>query len=254
MKPLVIARCGDSECFPENTLPAFESAIKKGADAVEFDVHQTSDGGLIVHHFYNLGSSDNGAGLVCEHTLAELKSLDSGSWFAPEFAGLQKPTLEEVLELCKGKVRLEIEVKSSGLDALEQIIGELERFKVIDGVELTTAHYPLLLHAEKLNPRLCTGTFFYGPPDWMPLRLAQQHSFDWSQQLDIQVVHIADSLLTADFIEVLHQKAFRVHGSNLDNEEQIRRGLSLGIDGFSTGSLSKALKIRGEDTLRPKLG
>jgi glycerophosphoryl diester phosphodiesterase len=242
IKPLVIARCGDSESFPENTLLAFESAIKKGADGVEFDVHQTKDGEFIVHHFYNLGSSDNGTGLVHEHTLAELRSLDSGSWVSPTYAGLQKPNLAQVLELCRGRVRLELEVKSSSLDALKQIIKTLENFKMMDDVELTTAHHPLLFHAKRINPLLSTGTFFYRPPDWMPLRLAQQHVLDWATQLDIHVVHLEDRLATVEFIDKLHQKKLKVHGSNFDSAEQIRQGITQGVDGFSTGSLDMALR------------
>jgi glycerophosphoryl diester phosphodiesterase len=249
MKPLVIARCGDSEYFPENTLPAFESAIKKGADGIEFDVHQTSDGELVVHHFYNLGSSDNGTGLVHEHTLAELKTLDSGSWFSQKFAGLQKPTLAEVLELCKGKVRMELEVKSSGLDALRQITEMLEGFNIIDDVELTTAHYPLLLQVKKINPGSRTGTFFYRQPDWMPLHLAQKHIVDWATQLGIQVVHADVSLLTPEFINHLQDSGLNIHASNLDSLEQINQGLDLGIDGFSTGYLTTALQARGDKSL-----
>ena len=70
MKPLVIARCDDSDGFPELTSPVFESAIKKGADGVELDVHLTTNDELIVDHFYNLGSSDKGTGLVGEHRLS----------------------------------------------------------------------------------------------------------------------------------------------------------------------------------------
>lgn len=246
MKPLIIARCGDSECFPENTLLAFESAIIKGADGVEFDVHLTTDNELIVHHFYNLGSSDNGIGLVGEHTLAELKSLDAGSWFSPRFEGLQKPTLVEVLELCKGKVRLEIELKDSSLNALHKVIQEIERFQLSDDVEITTAHYPLLVHVKKLNPHLSTGTFFLPPPDWMPLRLAQRHIIDWSLQLGIQVVHLNLALITPDFVDKLKQNNFIVYASNLDSVADILKALDFGIDVFSTSHLSTALRVRGD--------
>jgi glycerophosphoryl diester phosphodiesterase len=246
MKPLVIARCGDSECFPENTFAAFESAIRKGADGIELDVHLTTDNELIVHHFFNLGSSDNGLGLVGEHTLADLKSLDAGSWFSPEFAGLQKPTLAEVLELCKGKVRLEIELKDSSLNALSRVIREIEEFALSDDVEITTAHYPLLVEVKKLNPHLSTGTFFLPPPDWMPLRLAQQQIIDWSSQLDIQVVHLDLALITPEFVGKLKQNNFIVYGSNLDTVMDMQKAFDLGIDVFSTGHLSTALQVRDD--------
>ena len=112
--PLIIAHRGDMAHAPENTLAAFASAIAKGADGVELDVHLTADGELIVHHFFGLGFTNNGVGLVCERTLAELKALDAGSWFDAKFAGEKLPTLAEVFDLCKGKCRLEVDMKGSG--------------------------------------------------------------------------------------------------------------------------------------------
>jgi glycerophosphoryl diester phosphodiesterase len=243
-KPLVIARTGDIEHAPENTLPAFESAISKGADGIELDVHPTADAELVVHHYYRLGSTDNGEGLVCEHTLAELKALDSGSWFDVRFAGESKPTLREVFELCGGRTRFEIDVKGSSLAFLRQVLREIEEFELIREVELTTAHYPLLAHVKKLCPSLRTGTFFYQPPGWMPVRLAQKHTFDWAGLLDIDVVHLDAALITREFVDRLHQRGFAVHGSNLDSRAQIQRGLELGVDSFSTGSLEAALRLR----------
>lgn len=245
-KPLVIARTGDVEKAPENTLPAFESAISRGADGLELDVHLTVDGELVVHHFYNLGTTDNGEGLVSEHTLAELKALDSGSWFDRQFAGESKPTLSEVFELCRGKAKLEVDLKDSGIGFLGKVVEEVERFDLVGDVELTTAHYPLLTQIKKFNSELRTGTFFYEPPNWMPVRLAQTHILDWANLLGIAVVHLNIALITADFVDKLHRSNFIVYGSNLDSEEQIQRCLNLGIDSFSTGCLGVALQLRDE--------
>jgi glycerophosphoryl diester phosphodiesterase len=243
-KPLVIARTGDVERAPGNTLLAFESAISNGADGIELDVHPTADAELVVHHYYCLGSTDDGEGLVCEHTLAELQALDSGSWFEAGFAGESKPSLREVFELCRGRTRFEIDMKGSSLDFLRQVIGEIQQFELVDDVELTTAHYPLLTHVKRLCSRLRTGTFFYQPPDWMPVRLAQKHTLDWAKLLDIDVVHLNVALMTADFIDRLHQLGFLVYGSNLDSGAEIQRGLELGVDSFSTGCLETAVRLR----------
>jgi glycerophosphoryl diester phosphodiesterase len=243
-KPFVIACRGDRENAPENTIPAFESAISKGVDGVELDVHFTKDRELIVHHLFNLGATDNGKGIVCEHTLAELKALDSGGWFGEQFSGESKPTLGEALECCKGKIRLEIDMKDSGLDFLQKVIQEVERFDLVDEVELTTAHYPLLAHAKKINPFLRTGTFFYKPEDWMPVRLAQKHISDWAELLRIDVAHLNIALITPNFVEKLHESGFMVSGSNLDTEEQIQHGLKAGINAFSTFKLETAVRLR----------
>jgi glycerophosphoryl diester phosphodiesterase len=242
----VVARRGDAENAPENTLPAFESAIACGADGIEFDVHQTLDGRLIVHHFYTLGSTDNGVGLVHEKSLSELKALDSGGWFSPQFSGITKPTLAEVLELCRGRIQLEIDLKHSSLDFLHQVIREVELFNLASEVELTTAHIPLLAAIKSCNAQLKTGAFFYAPPEWMPVRLAQQHTLDWASLLKIDTAHLNISLITADFVQRLHEEGFQVYGSNLDTREEIQQGLQLGIDSFSTGKLNMALQIRNE--------
>jgi glycerophosphoryl diester phosphodiesterase len=242
----VIACRGDRECVPENTIPAFESAISKGADGIELDVHYTTDKELVVHHFFNLGHTDNGTGVVCEQTLVKLKTLDAGSWFGKQFHGLTKPTLSEVLEYCKGRIRFEIDMKDSSLEFLQRVIQEVEKFDLVNDVELTTAHYPLLVYAKKINPQIHTGTFFYEPPEWMPVRIAQKHIIDWAELLGINVVHLNIALMTPDFVDRLHQSGFIVHGSNLDTEEQIQKGLEQGVDSFSTGRLELALRLRNE--------
>lgn len=243
-RPLVIARTGDVESAPENTLPAFESAMARGADGVELDVHLTADEQLVVHHFYSLGATDDGEGVVGEHTLAELKAFDSGSWFDGRFAGESKPTLAEVFELCKGRIKLEVHLQDSGVGFLNRVVEEVERFDLVDDVELTTAHYPLLTEIQRLNPEIRTGTFFHEPPHWKPIRLAHRHILDWSDLLELAVVHLDLALIKADFVDELHHRGFMVHGANLDAAEQIQRGLNRGVDQFSTGCLGTALQVR----------
>ncbi|MBQ6876614.1 MAG: glycerophosphodiester phosphodiesterase, partial [Lachnospiraceae bacterium] len=76
----VAAHRGNSRYFPENTLCAFRSAIELGVDMVEFDLHMTKDGVLIVMHDHMVDRTTDGTGLIREKTLAEIKALDAGSW------------------------------------------------------------------------------------------------------------------------------------------------------------------------------
>ena len=87
-KPLIVAHRGDTQSAPENTLPAFANAIKKGADGIELDVHLTEDGQLVVHHYFGLGTTTSGSGLLIEKKLAEIKQADAGSWFSSAFSGV----------------------------------------------------------------------------------------------------------------------------------------------------------------------
>ncbi|MDR1927041.1 MAG: glycerophosphodiester phosphodiesterase [Oscillospiraceae bacterium] len=109
--PLVISHRGANRIAPENTLPAFERAIALGVDGLENDVHMTKDGRLVVCHDDTVDRTSNGRGRICDHTLEELRRLDFGIRFAPEFAGTRLPTLEEFYALCGGLKVIDVEIK-----------------------------------------------------------------------------------------------------------------------------------------------
>ncbi len=94
---LVIAHRGDSSRCPENTLSAFASAHAAGADGIELDVRLCADGIPVVCHDPTLARFHAGRARLALRTLAELRSLSVGSWFAPRFAAERLPTLLEVL-------------------------------------------------------------------------------------------------------------------------------------------------------------
>lgn len=173
-----------------------------------------------------------------------MRALDSGGWFDERFAGERKPTLGEVFELCKGRVGLEVHLHGSSLSFLRQVVAEVERFGLVGDVELTTAHTPLLPHVRTLNPALRSRTFYHEPEEWKPVRLAQRHILDWAGLLGSTHVHLDVSLLTCGFVNLLRRGGFIVHGSNLDTNEEIERGLSAGVDQFSTGRLGLARELR----------
>lgn len=95
----IVAHRGSRINRPENTLTAFEEAIRVGADGIELDVHLSKDGEVVVIHDETVDRTTNGSGRVRHLTIAELKELDAGSWFDAAFAGEKIPTLLEVLEL-----------------------------------------------------------------------------------------------------------------------------------------------------------
>src|SRR5437588_12180787 len=103
---------GNADEFPENTLASFGSAVEVGVDVIECDVHRSEDGGLPVIHDHLLDRTTNGSGLVRDQTMAELKRLDAGSWKEPHFAGERIPSIDEVLDLARGKVGVAIEIKN----------------------------------------------------------------------------------------------------------------------------------------------
>ncbi len=111
-RPLISAHRGFSTAAPENTLAALEAAWRAGADVAEIDVQLTRDGHVVLMHNRSVERTTSGTGLVKDLTLAEIKTLDAGSWFDPRFRGERVPTLAEVLEWSGGRFGLLIELKN----------------------------------------------------------------------------------------------------------------------------------------------
>ncbi len=101
---LVIAHRGASAYEPENTLRAFDLAVRQGAQMIELDLHITRDNRVVVIHDRTLDHTTNLKGRVDQLTLAEIKLGDAGK-------GERVPTLDETLDLTLGKVRLYLEIK-----------------------------------------------------------------------------------------------------------------------------------------------
>jgi len=131
---LNIGHRGASGYAPEHTIASYDLAIDLGADYVEIDLQQTSDGTLIALHDPTLdrtmrGPAENCTGLAAEKTLAQIKTCDAGSWFneanpslaRPEYVGLPIPTLEEIFDRYRRRINYYIETKNpDAADRMEE--------------------------------------------------------------------------------------------------------------------------------------
>lgn len=120
--PRLAAHRGGGGLAPENTLAAMEQTARSGnAGWIEFDLHRTRDGHLVVCHDSDVSRTTDGADYrlrsarIAELDLVEVRRLDAGRWFSPRFSGEQVPLFEEVLDLLASRCRLMIELKSPEL-------------------------------------------------------------------------------------------------------------------------------------------
>ena len=171
-RALNLAHQGASSLAPENTMAAFRKAVDLGADGLELDVHLSRDGRLVVIHDEQLNRTTNGRGLVKDHTLAELRELDAGSWFSPEFAGERLPALEEVLAEFPG-LHINIDVKSGvilypGIE--EAILETVRRHKMEEDILISSFNHYSLAECKRINPDVRTGILYmaglYEPWDY----------------------------------------------------------------------------------------
>ncbi|HLY19673.1 MAG TPA: glycerophosphodiester phosphodiesterase family protein [Bryobacteraceae bacterium] len=107
----VIAHRGEHRAHPENTLPAFQAAIDAGADYFELDVRTTADGRLVLMHDARVDRTTNGTGAIRDLTFEQIRTLDAGAKFSPQFAGTRVPSFEEALALAHGKIGVYVDSK-----------------------------------------------------------------------------------------------------------------------------------------------
>lgn len=95
----VAAHRGDRASAPENTVPAFQSAVASGSDVIEVDIQLTADRYPVIMHDDTVDRTTDGTGAVADLTLAQIRELDAGAWFSAEFAGVPVPQLDDFLDI-----------------------------------------------------------------------------------------------------------------------------------------------------------
>src|SRR5580693_9203392 len=108
---VAISHRGEHLHHPENTMPAFQEAVRLGADYIEVDVRTTSDGKLVLSHDGNVDRCTDGKGEVARMTFEQIRALDAGFKLGPEFARTKVPAFDEVLDYARGKIDVYVDVK-----------------------------------------------------------------------------------------------------------------------------------------------
>jgi len=218
-KPMVVGHRGWLAKYPENTLVSLRAALELGVDALEFDLHLSRDGQLVVIHDAKLDRTTNGQGPVQEKTLAELKRLDAGGWFAPQFAGERLPTLEEVLDLVPDGVLLYAEVK----DCRPEVVDRLAPFAAARSEEMVVHSFGIefLGWFRAAAPAAKTGLL----GDVRKLDLLAE-----ARRLGCWGIHPAMGGLTRETVAAWQAEGFTVLTWTVRNEADARHAIELGPD------------------------
>jgi glycerophosphoryl diester phosphodiesterase len=230
----VCAHRGDMASAPENTLPAFVSAVEKGAAMIEFDIHFTKDGQLVVIHDTTVDRTTNGSGKVAELTFEEIRALDAGSWFAPAFAGARVPTLREALEVIPEHVLCNVHSKQAeGIAAAAaRVIAEMGRLHQCF-LACTTAQ---IAEARAAVPEIMTCNMSRTPGD----RSAYVETTINIGAEFIQLHKRNGYEGVAAHVERLHAAGIRVNWCCDDDPEVLRALAAAGVDYVLTDDVAKA--------------
>jgi len=224
----VWAHRGASAYAPENTLPAFELAIEQGADGIELDVQLTRDDEVVAIHDETLERTTTGNGWVAAHSLEALRLLDASAG-DERFAGTRIPTLAEVLALAKGTgMRVNIELKNSrirykGLE--ERVLEVVAAHDVADQVVLSSFNHYSVRHLRSLAAEATLGAL-YSDPLFKPWRYAAK--------LGVDALHPPLRSTGRKLVERSHEHGLAVHVWTVNDADDLRRMIRIGVDAVIT--------------------
>jgi glycerophosphoryl diester phosphodiesterase len=221
-RPLVIAHRGASAHLPENTMPAFALAVEQRADMIETDLHVTRDGAVVITHDEELAGL-GGRGEIADATLAEIRALDAGG-------GARVPTLDEMLDAFGAAIAFILELKKgtrAEYEGLEAQAIEAVRTRGIAERTLFSSFYdPVLARLRAAAPEARIGLLISRR---YPIRIVER-----ARALGAEAIHPEAPLVDAALVEMAHEAGLAVYVFTVDAEAEMRRLLSLGVDGLFT--------------------
>ncbi|MHB8482803.1 MAG: glycerophosphodiester phosphodiesterase [Nitrospiria bacterium] len=236
--PLLIAHRGASAYAPENTMTAFETAVKMKANMIELDIQLTSDGHWVVMHDLSLKRTCGLRKKVRSVPLAQIKTLDAGSWFSPQFSGEKVPTLKELLTWAKNKVSLNLEIKGQikkNSDAIPSLLKTLSEYGMKKNILLSSFDWKILRRIRACDKNVALGVLVSRQTPFRYLREA----------LDLKAfsVNLPPHKLKKGVPQRIHSLNMAVFVYTLNSLFEIKKYLPIGIDGFFTNFPDLQLKI-----------
>jgi len=233
---------GDRANFPENTLPALQGVLDSDFDFVETDIQLTADGAPILFHDLDVERTTNGTGLVSELTLAEIRALDAGSWYAPEFAGVQVPTLDEFLDIFQSsKKKAMLELKGIWTEEQVRVVTSLiyargvQNRVIFEAFDFETLE--ALQRAAPVFPRVLIQRYL--PSD--PVALANRFGA-------IAILTSPASLVDdPGAVQTMHEAGLGIILYTLNKKQKWSDALELGVDGIITDKPSSLDKWIAEN-------
>jgi glycerophosphoryl diester phosphodiesterase len=230
----VIAHRGAHVGIPENSLPAIQKAIELHCDFVEIDTRLTKDGHIVSVHNSSVDEYVVGSrGKVNGFTLEEIKKLDIGEKTGANWKNTRIPTIEEILQVCKGKIRIYLDLKEP---LVEQLIPIIRKY----GMEQDIVWYIPVNRSEeikllqKLSPKSIP----------MPDPGSEKNIEQVCQAFHPKVLASDMGQLNASFVQKAHQNSASVFvDENKGTVEEWSQILEWGTDGIQTDDPEKLISF-----------
>jgi glycerophosphoryl diester phosphodiesterase len=259
---LNIGHRGASAYAPEHTFAAYDLALEQGADYIEIDLQMTADGVLVALHDKTLNRTADAPdgvperycrGLVSKKTLEQIQMCDAGSWFSPEFAGEQIPTLEEIFQRYGTSVNYYIETKNPdaapGME--EELVGLLGEYGLLPDpnepanwqVLIQSFSAESLMKIHEMNEDLPLIQLY-----WAGTSKTIQRDLDAVSEYAVGIGPYKKDV-DAALVEAAHEHCLAVHPYTVNTVEEMETLISLGVDGMFTNNPDLLDEVLGADAL-----
>ena len=224
-KVLVTAHRGASGYAPENTIASMKTAINMKADYAELDVQETSDGEIILLHDDDLSRTAGCKKNIWETTYDELNMLDAGKWFDEKYKHEPVPKLLDVIDLVRGRMKLNIELKTNGHEKqlAERTVKIVKDADFCDDCCFTSFDYNQIKRVKEIDSSLKCGLIFNVLP-------TDKDVF----KSDFEILSVHYSLVDADFVAKAKTNNKEVHVWTVNDEKEMKRLTQLGVTSIIT--------------------
>ena len=268
----VIAHRGASGHAPESSMAALELAHEWGVDYLELDIQMTSDGELVAFHDDTLERTSNGEGHINDYTLAELKDLDTGSWFNdayPDladdaFIGTEILTLEEVFDRFGKDARYYLETKSPELNPGVEagLVRRLEAYDMINTgrVLIQSFDQKSLLKIHELNADIpLIQLVWYSPDEKNEARLTEWTGItpgpeeianedflavaEYAVGLGTNYLYDGEEVINESFVRQAQENGLAVHIYTVNDTDEMQQLIDWGVNGLFTDYPDRLIEL-----------
>jgi glycerophosphoryl diester phosphodiesterase len=219
----VTAHRGSSLAAPENTMSAVRLAIEQGADFAEIDVQETADGEIVLLHDDDLMRIASLNKRISELSFEEVQELDAGSWFSREYAGERIPRLLDIIELARGKIKLNIELKGTQKPSrvTQRVVAMVRQQDFLGQCVITSLDREALREAKKLEERLEVGQIV-------------SVSVGNITRLDVDFLSVSAKNVNQQLIRAAGRSGKQIHVWTVNKASQMSTMINLGVDNIIT--------------------
>ncbi|MFB9974402.1 hypothetical protein FPQ10_09905 [Allobacillus sp. SKP2-8] len=226
---LVIAHRGASKYKPENTLQAYDLALKIGIDYIELDVQLTKDQVPVIYHDSDLSKKTDIKGSIQDYTYEEIKNLDVGKWFGEEYRGTKLLHFETVLRLYGNQFNYFLEIKNP-TEGIEQLIFDLfEKYQIDTSnhrVVIQSFDQDCLLKVREMDPNIPINQLILKKvEEEMPYSLAEISKY--AEGLGINQSNVDKQLLRE-----ANELGLKIYPYTVNDPERMKRFMDMGVTGI----------------------